>query len=225
MVIPFTSAPYTRMRLFFLFYALGIVNLFAEGSGTITGTVPLSESKKLDVPVGKYRGKISGKVDPSPAVVAAVWLESDRISAPKKPPEVTIAQQNYQFSQYLVIIPKGGKIFFPNKDPDYHNIYSLSKTKRFDLGRYKSSETPFPSVVFDKVGFVRLNCEIHDHMKANVVVVDSPYYGTTNQLGRFSLKNIPAGDYILHAQMDRKTKWQMPIKVLAGKTLKINFPK
>ena len=213
------------MRIFFVFYLLGIANLIALENGTITGIVPLSETQKLSVPVGKYRGKISGKVATSPPVIAAVWLESKNISAPAESPEVTMAQQNYQFSKYLVVVPKGGRVYFPNKDPDYHNIYSLSRAKRFDLGRYKADETPFPSVTFNKVGFVRLNCEIHDHMKANVVVVDSPYYGTTNPSGYFSLKDIPAGKYTLHAQVNRKMSWKMPVEVSAGKVLKINFPK
>lgn len=188
------------------------------------GTLPLPENKKTKVPTGKYRGKISGKVVAAPPVVGAVWLTKKGLSAPAISTKITLAQQNYQFSQYLVIVPKGVTIEFPNKDPDYHNIYSLSKTKRFDIGRYTANQTPVPSVTFDKVGFVRLSCEIHDHMNANIIVVDSPYYATTDTAGRFKLSNIPAGKYTLHGQVDKKTDWAMPVTITVGESLNIKFP-
>jgi len=172
----------------------------------------------------KYRGKISGKVAPRPSTIAAVWLTSPTLSAPAKPKPVILAQKNYQFSKSLIVIPKGTTVTFPNNDPDYHNIYSLSKTKRFDLGRYKAMENPAPKVLFDKLGFVALRCEIHDHMNANVIVVDSPYAITTDASGKFILKNVPPGDYTIHAQIDRKTSWKVPVQVRAKKTSKILFP-
>jgi len=104
-------------------------------------------------------------------------------------------------------------------------VYSLSKTKRFDIGRYKKGETPIPKVKFDKTGFIALRCEIHDHMKANIVVVDSPYYTTTDLTGNFSMKNVPAGEYTLHAQVDKKTTWKATIEVKGGRALQIKFDK
>ena len=200
-------------------------NLSAKELGGVSGVVSLPEGKAVPIPIAKYRGKISGKVSSAPAVIAAVWLESDKISAPKASLTVTLTQTNYQFSEHLIVIPKGSTLLFPNNDPDYHNIYSLSKTKRFDLGRYKSNEKPIPRVTFDKAGYVRLLCEIHDHMNANVIVVDSPYYGTTDASGRFKIENVPAGDYTLHAQVDRKTAWKMAVKIEDSKIVKVNFPK
>jgi hypothetical protein len=135
-----------------------------------------------------------------------------------------LSQANYQFGVSLVVVPLGTKVAFPNKDPDYHNIYSLSSAKRFDLGRYKKSEDPAPLVHFDKVGFVALHCEIHDHMQANVVVVDSPYFTATDASGNFTLKNIPTGSYTLHAQLDRQIAWKMPVKVQARQATAIAFP-
>jgi len=211
------------MRIFLLLL-LTILTYPCAKAGSITGIIPIVGKKTTSVPVGKYRGKISGKVKPAPAKVAAVWLERSGLSAPSKNKSIALAQKNYQFASSLIVIPKGTTVTFPNKDPDYHNIYSLSKTKRFDLGRYKAKETIVPSVLFDKAGFVALRCEIHEHMNANIVVVDSPYYVATDARGTFKLQNIPPGHYTLHAQMDRKTKWKMPVTVSAKKITKVQFP-
>ncbi len=212
------------MKLFLNIYLILTVSLLAEKTGEVSGILPLPISKETTVPSGKYRGKISGKVAPTPTVLGAVWLTKEGLTAPVKSPKITIAQQNYQFSQHLTIVPKGTVIEFPNKDPDYHNIYSLSKTKRFDIGRYKSDQNPVPSVTFDKVGFVRLSCEIHDHMNASIIVVDTPFYTTTDTSGKFNLSGIPAGTYTLHAQVDKKTDWTMSVTITPNKTLNIEFP-
>lgn len=196
----------------------------AADTGMIHGRVPLPDPTTARLAVEKYRGKISGNVAPAPAVLAGVWLEGPGLKAPVNPPPLTLSQANYQFGVSLVIVPLGTKIAFPNNDPDYHNIYSLSSAKRFDLGRYKKSENPAPVVHFDKAGFVALHCEIHDHMKANVVVVDSPYFTATDASGNFTLKNIPAGSYTLCAQLNRQTVWKMPVKVQTKQTTAIAFP-
>lgn len=212
------------MKLFLTIYLTLAFTLLTKGAGGVSGTLPLPKNKQAQVPIGKYRGKISGKVEVSPAVIGAVWLTKAGISAPPNPPKVTLAQQGYQFSKFLVVVPKGTIIEFPNRDPDYHNVYSLSKTERFDIGRYKANQTPVPSVTFDKAGYVKLRCEIHDHMNANIIVVDSPFYTTTDQSGKFTLSKIPAGEYTLHGQVDKKNKWQMPVTITTGKTLNIKFP-
>ena len=193
-------------------------------AGEVRGTVPLPFQQAATAPAKKYFGKISGKVDPAPPLIAGVWLTNDQLRAPSGPNTVTLNQENYQFSSFLVIIPVGSSVLFPNRDRDYHNIYSLSRTKPFDLGRYKQSEAPAP-IVFEKPGFVSLHCEIHDHMKSNIIVVDSPYYTLTDSSGSFSLKSIPPGSYTLHAQYTRKSSWKIPIKVERGKITNVSFPK
>ena len=72
--------------------------------------------------------------------------------------------------------------------------------------------------MFNNAGLVRLNCEIHEHMQAHVLVVDSPYYTRTDGQGKFQLKNIPTGTYTLNAQIDKKNLWQATIQIVAGKT-------
>lgn len=199
--------------------------LVSAKAGEIVGKVPIprSGSEGAAPSVEKYRGKISGKVSPFPVQVAAVWLEGRTLFAPSSPPSFSLAQENYQFVKSLIVVPRGATVAFPNKDQNYHNIYSLSKPKRFDLGRYKANETPIPKVVFDKPGFVALNCEIHDHMKANIIVVDTPYYTTTSPDGSYRLKNIPPGNYTLSAQISRRKKWKEAVTVTAKGVTRVNF--
>jgi len=121
--------------------------LLQGNTGSISGVVPIPATKASSVSMEKYRGKISGKVAPRPSTIAAVWLTSPTLSAPAKPKPVILAQKNYQFSKSLIVISKGTTVTFPNNDPDYHNIYSLSKTKHFDLGRYSNPLEVLPLTI------------------------------------------------------------------------------
>lgn len=202
---------------------LAVQTSLTADSGQIQGTVPLPQGGTPIVPAEKYIGKVSGKVAPTPRLLAGVWLENTTLTAPANPKRVTLTQANYQFSNSLIVIPKGTSVAFPNNDSDYHNIYSLSRAKSFDLGRYKKSENPAPVVTFDKLGFISLHCEIHDHMKANIIVVDSPYYTVSTATGAFTLKNVPPGKYILHAQFARKSTWKTPVQVRRNQTTQVQF--
>ena len=201
--------------------------LTAQKTGSIRGQITnffkLSNARQMAVE--KYIGKISGKVEASPRPVAGIWLTSSNLSAPKTPPTVTIAQKGYQFKVGLVVVPLNTTVLFPNHDPDYHNVYSLSRPKRFDIGRYKKDERPVPSVLFNKEGYIRINCEIHEHMRAHVIVVDSSLYTISDASGNFVLKGVPPGNYTLHGQSDNKNKWQTSITVTAGKETQASLTK
>ena len=111
-------------------------------AGTITGTVPLPKNGNANnAAIEKYRGKVSGKVTKSPPLLAGVWLTSPTLKAPVKPASVTLNQKGYQFEKSLIVVSKNTEVFFPNKDPDYHHVFSLSRAKRFDIGRYTVSYT------------------------------------------------------------------------------------
>lgn len=197
--------------------------LASPATGTVSGVVPIPIRPAIRIPVEKYAGSISGKVGTAPPLIAGVWLEKSGLSAPATPQVVSFSQQKYQFNKSLLVIPKGTTVEFPNEDADYHNIFSVSKTKKFEVGRYKKDRTPVPNVTFDTAGFVRLQCEIHNHMNAVVLVVDSPYFSTTDTTGKFILSGVPAGTYTLRAQLDEKTQWSSIIQVLSGQTVSATF--
>lgn len=195
----------------------------AAAPGSVSGAVPLPPRQPGKIAVEKYTGAISGKVSNPPPQVAGVWLEGNGAKPDRTTGKTTLAQQGYQFAASLIVVSLGSQVEFPNKDQDYHNIYSLSRTKRFDLGRYKKDETPAPVVTFDKPGLVRLKCEIHDHMNAAVLVVDSRWHTVTDTAGRFKLGGIPPGSYILHAQLDERTRWSAPVTIHPGKNTAADF--
>ena len=130
---------------------------------------------------------------------AIVFLESAEASrarqAAKPPSGVEIQQLGRQFEPRVVVVPQGTSIQFPNRDNVRHHVYSFSAAKNFELKLY--SGTPANPVVFDKPGVAVLGCNIHDHMVAWVVVVDTPYYGKTAAAGRVTLPQVPPGAYRL----------------------------
>lgn len=200
-----------------------VAGMAAAQSGTITGVVPLPKRPSGRIAVEKYTGTISGKVDPPPALKAGVWLEGPGTQPGAAPAKAVLAQQGYQFTDSLTIVQLGARVEFPNRDTEYHNIQSFSRVKRFDLGRYKKDETPVPVETFDKPGFVRLGCEIHDHMSAAILVVDSRWWTLTDTKGGFRLTGVAPGTYTLHAQVDEKTRWSVPITVQVGKAITAEF--
>ena len=106
-----------------------------------------------------------------------------------------MAQQNIQFEPFVLIVPVGADVSFPNKDSVRHHVYSFSPTKRFELKLYGKDESR--SVHFDKAGVVALGCNIHDSMAGFVKVVDTPYAAKTDAAGNVDIHNAPAGQVIL----------------------------
>jgi plastocyanin len=203
--------------------ALSAIPAKAAPTGAVSGQIPLPARPRGRIAVEKYTGTISGKVDPPPAPRAGVWVEGAGTAAGSSPPRVVLNQKGYQFAQSLLVVPLHTTVEFPNDDPDFHNVFSLSRTKRFDAGRYKKSERPAPTATFDKAGLVRLQCEIHDHMKAVILVVDSRHFTTTDAAGKFTLSGLPPGTYTLHAQFDEKAKWSTTVTISGGKTATADF--
>jgi plastocyanin len=191
----------------------------AVAQATIEGTVPIAGGPMSPPPSAKYKLK-AGSVAPSPRQVAVVYLEG-KFGTRASDRTVTLAQHGYQFSPGVVAVQTGTRVSFPNQDDDYHNVFSYSKTKRFDLGRYRKDETP-PALVFEKAGIVRLYCEIHEHMRGVILVVDTPHFTTTSPEGKFKLTGLPAGNYVLKAWLDDKTTLQQPVTLKTG-TLKVDF--
>ena len=118
----------------------------------------------------------------------------------------------------------GTKIEFPNLDDTYHSIFSYSPAKRFDLGRYRPEERPIPSEIFDKAGLVTLRCDIHEHMRGLILVLNTPHFVVTDANGRFRLDGLPAGTYTLKAWIDSKSTLEKPVHLKNGETLHVDFP-
>jgi len=128
---------------------------------------------------------------------SVVYLESAPRGAFEVPPpgRAYLDQRDETFVPHVLAVAVGTTVVFPNSDRVYHNVFSLSKAKRFDLGRYPRGASR--SVTFDKPGVIRVFCEIHSHMSAFVLVFAHRYFATTDDEGRYRIDGVPAGRYTL----------------------------
>ncbi len=178
----------------------------------------------MDLPATRYPGQV-GEIAPPDPPVAVVYLEGQfpKDGADSSPTTNEVKQSGMQFRPALLPILVGSAVEFPNDDPFYHNVFSYSKTKRFDLGRYRKSDRPQPIEVFDKPGVVKLYCEIHQHMRGIILVLDTPYFQTTDTNGFYRLHDLPAGSFFLKAWIDEKHIYEKPVELRPGQTLKMDF--
>lgn len=166
-----------------LFGVLLVAVLSAQGQDALKGHVDLTRNGR--------RLK-----DASHAVV---WLTpiGSTVEIPRQQPSQIpkLVQKDKAFHPSLIVIPVGGKVEFPNKDPFFHNVFSLFEGKRFDLGLYESGTTRF--VQFDKPGVSFIFCNIHAQMSAVVITLSTPYYAISDLRGDVSIPNVPPGRYAL----------------------------
>jgi plastocyanin len=124
----------------------------------------------------------------------AVWLEPEQPGVPAiKPITATIHQRDRRFDPELLIVPVGSTVEFPNNDPIFHNIFSLSHTQSFDLGYYPQDHSR--SVKFQRTGIVQVYCHLHPKMYTAIVVTSSPWFAKPSPGGDVSWKDIPPGKY------------------------------
>lgn len=112
-----------------------------------------------------------------------------------RPPNPTLAQQDTAFTPNLLIVPVGTTVQFPNRDSFFHNVFSYSSNARFDLGRYPRGESK--EVTFAEAGVVKVYCEVHESMRAAVVVVQNPFSAVVGRDGTFRMANVPAGRHTI----------------------------
>ena len=159
-----------------------------------------------------------------PAAPGSLSDSSDASSESSVAPIARIVQRDLTFVPGLLPIRTGTRVEFPNEDSTYHNVFSFSPTKRFDLGRYRADETPPPSQLFDRPGLVTLRCDIHKHMRAAILVLDTPHFVVTDADGNFQLPALPPGRYTLKAWLDSRTTLSRPVEIPPGQTLRVEFP-
>ena len=169
-------------------------------AGDITGHAVITRrlSKKAIAPANySLRGTpvpaAAGDQDPLSEFDRMVVILEGVKSAPKRPETLTIEQRNARFEPDLVVLPIGSTVQFPNSDPIFHNVFSLSHAQSFDLGFYPKGQTR--SVKFNREGIVQVYCHIHANMYAAIVVTSSPWYMKPSGDGAFAWNNVPAGHY------------------------------
>ena len=129
------------------------------------------------------------------------------------PRHALLDQRNESFVPYVLAVTVGSTVDFPNSDRTYHNVFSLSKAKRFDLGRYPRGQSR--SVRFDQPGVVRVFCEIHSHMSAWILVFAHPFFAVADADGRFRIDGVPPGSYTLAAWSDGSVRARRELRIAA----------
>jgi plastocyanin len=190
---------------------LGVCCL-AGAAVAVSAQQPAPVSVQVEVVRQSENGK-SAAAKPGPAPDAsgvAVWLIPVGAARPVAPAITTagrsapqLLQQNKTFSPHVLVVQAGSMVQFPNKDPFFHNVFSLFAGKRFDLGLYEAGSSR--SVRFDKPGASFLFCNIHPEMSAVIVVVPTPYYGISDAAGRVHIAGVPDGRYHLKVWHERSS--------------------
>ncbi len=147
-----------------------------------------------------------------PAVLWLVPLGDPRPPVFSPGTDYVLLQKNKMFSPHLLVVPVGASVAFPNRDPFFHNVFSLFDGKRFDLGLYESGKTRH--VTFSREGVSYIFCNIHPEMSAVVISLTTPLFSVADPSGQFNIAGITEGDYELHlwvegqsqATMERWTK-------------------
>lgn len=195
----------------------------ALGAATIEGRVTLPKARATPVVNQRYYVVANAGVLSTNPPLAVVYLEGSfpRSAAPLV---AEMTQKDLTFIPSLLPVQTGTKVSFPNLDDTYHNIFSFSPPKRFDLGRYRADERPSPSVLFDAPGLVTLRCDIHEHMRALILVLDTPHFVITAPDGTFRLPGVPVGRYTVKAWIDSKTTKESAVELKDDVLLRVNFP-
>ena len=158
---------------------------------------------------GKITGIVKTKGLRSPADILVYVVKAPPVQEDLSKTKFIMDQQNLTFNPHILPVPVGATVHFPNNDKVDHNIFSLSRTKKFNLGSYKPGESK--TVTFDKPGIVELRCDVHAEMAAYIMVLKNPYFAVTDDQGRFEIpdskqleqsgikgiKDLPEGNYIL----------------------------
>jgi plastocyanin len=230
-----SSLPSLRL----LFVAVALV-AFAAGVPTVTTSTTALD----DIVNGTIRGRVDlrqapadlaprphvGDVgmprahDPTDRRRSVVYLETAPRAAfdQRDEPRARLDQRNEAFVPHVLAIVAGTTVDFPNNDKTYHNVFSLSPTRPFDLGRYAVGHSK--AVKFDRPGIVRVFCDIHSHMSAFILVFAHRHFAVSDDEGRYRLDNVPPGTYTVIAWNESAPGESRRIMVPeAGGDVEVNF--
>ena len=204
----------------------------------ITGTITVKQrltKRNVTAPVSIYQrgtavalGK-DADVDPIAYELAhvVVYLEGPvdvHPAATQKAasnPAFKMEQLDRRFAPDLLVVPVGASVSFPNMDPIFHNVFSLSKPKTFDLGSYDKGQTR--TVTFPKPGLVYVYCRLHPNMEATIVVAPNRFYARPDAQGQYHIADVPPGKYTLVAWHKAAGFFRKQITVESGHAASADF--
>jgi len=217
-----------------LMWLPGLVSAETEFSTTSTGIRGEVRIKK-NLTAQRMRFRLYPDFKPAPPPTAeekredewqnvVVYLESTAsmpVMANDDTEQLQMAQLGETFIPHVLPVVVGSTIEFPNQDPIFHNVFSLSGTKTFDLGRYPKGESR--SVTFEQSGIVPVFCHLHSDMSAIIVVLETPFFTVPGPDGQYQIDNIPPGTYTLVAWHVRSERVERQVEVIAGQVLEFDI--
>ena len=159
--------------------------------------------------------------DISDRLTSVVYMEDAPKSPAVVPGHVVLDQRDERFVPHVLAVTTGTVVDFPNSDRIFHNVFSLSKTRPFDLGRYAAGRSK--AVTFDRPGIVRVFCDIHSHMNAFILVFNHPFFALTDTDGRYRIDNVPPGTYNLVAWNEGVSSGPQAVVVPEGGEAELDF--
>jgi plastocyanin len=216
------------MRKYLILMVVGLAGVAASHAGTIAGTVralppPGPPDQSGSGAYESRRYKFADKIDYDHVRDFVVYIDQPVPGPAAAAPQLAAVttQKDASFDPHVLPIAVGTTVRWPNEDDIYHNVYSDSDVKQFDLKFYKKERVP--EVKFDQVGRVDVFCAIHTKMHCVVLVLPNTYFATADAKGRFVIKDVPAGTYKLRAWHERLPSQTKEIAVPADGEVRVDF--
>jgi plastocyanin len=194
-------------------------------AGTIAGRVTLTTAVRgVTLPSNAYQPRAVGRYEPgqgSEIQNVVVYLKGAAYQGVLPTTRRVVEQRNETFLPRVTVVTRGSVVSFPNDDPYFHNVFSLSRAGTFDLGRYRQGQTREQR--FSKPGLIKVFCHIHSHMSASIMVLDHPYFAVPRLDGTFSLPDVPAGTYTIVGWHERVGERSATVDVQGGRTASIDL--
>ena len=195
----------------------------AQQPAAVRGRVAIGTPVTTRRPAAAYPTRTIPRAALAPASElrhVVVYLK-DAPPAPTTPVTRAIVQRGETFLPRVVAVPVGSHVEFPNDDPIYHNVFSLSRARTFNLGRFPRGHSRRQR--FDTPGVVKVFCDIHSHMTATVLVFDHPWYAVPDEDGRFEIPAVPAGNWQITAWHERLGDTMLDVRVEPGRPAGADF--
>ena len=197
----------------------------SQASGSVTGNVRLTTRVRgTPLPANAYQPRgvgrqAAGGVPEIRNVV--VYLRGASARGPLPAATHQIRQEGEAFHPRVLAITRGSSVSFPNADPFFHNVFSLSSAATFNLGRFPQQQTRVRE--FTKPGLIKVYCQIHSHMSATILVLDHPYFVVPELDGAFTLDGVPTGRYTLVGWHERVGERTSPVEIAAGARVSVDL--
>ena len=230
MFLPVVSLPLGIRRLaapivaaVLLWCPLPPAALEAQAATGVSGVVQIvARSSRRLASAGAYPGRtvqLGSDQDRSELSNVVVFVKAR--AAAVAPRRAAIRQVDEEFVPHVVAVTTGSVVEFPNDDLLFHNVFSLSRSATFDLGRYPRGESR--SRRFDRPGLVKVYCHLHSHMSALVRVFDHPWFAIPDADGQFTIRDLPPGRHEVVAWHERVGEVTLPVDVDAGRLTPMSF--